>query len=137
MLYFNSIKVRLERSSESAFVFIASFQFHKGAIRTITQLILGISYSHFNSIKVRLERIFTTIEPTQRSHFNSIKVRLEPNDFICPTCKRPHFNSIKVRLERKGSGRVFQPITSFQFHKGAIRTAGYHRINTCIYISIP
>ena len=31
------------------------FQFHKGAIRTITNLSQPLTHRHFNSIKVRLE----------------------------------------------------------------------------------
>ena len=36
--------------------FISSFQFHKGAIRTIENKVERITNANFNSIKVRLER---------------------------------------------------------------------------------
>ena len=37
-LYFNSIKVRLERSYRSQELQSAAFQFHKGTIRTFSEL---------------------------------------------------------------------------------------------------
>ena len=76
-LYFNSIKVRLERSygeqiknrfglfqfhkgtirtryqKENGFV--NPFQFHKGTIRTLLQHLARDKFRDFNSIKVRLE----------------------------------------------------------------------------------
>ena len=56
-------------------------------------------------------------------NFNSIKVRLElDSPALC--CKHEgNFNSIKVRLEQNNSGSNAEN-NSFQFHKGAIRTAG-------------
>ena len=54
-------------------------------------------------------------------NFNSIKVRLEHNSLIFSTCRFLNFNSIKVRLELlHKEGRQLK--SSFQFHKGAIRT---------------
>ena len=75
------------------------FQFHKGAIRTYQFNKKLISDFHFNSIKVRLERYIRMNADTRLHHFNSIKVRLEPD------------------LEG-----VFFAVPKFQFHKGAIRT---------------
>ena len=57
MLYFNSIKVRLEPYPlplMQRYDFL--FQFHKGAIRTPWVLMQSsLVIPHFNSIKVRLE----------------------------------------------------------------------------------
>ena len=75
--YFNSIKVRLERSGGGHLVASVPFQFHKGAIRTVGRSAARCGDVDFNSIKVRLER---SREPT-------------------PTMNHPNFNSIKVRLE--------------------------------------
>ena len=55
LLNFNSIKVRLERKSIRVSIAQQRFQFHKGAIRTISILYIGRSKGDFNSIKVRLE----------------------------------------------------------------------------------
>ena len=54
-----------------------TFQFHKGAIRTMCHTTNRTIFEHFNSIKVRLEPI--SPEPAEGSNinFNSIKVRLE------------------------------------------------------------
>ena len=57
------------------------------------------SYLNFNSIKVRLELGRDTKDKVEYSYFNSIKVRLEHNTSIVTV------NS-----------------STFQFHKGAIRT---------------
>ena len=52
---FNSIKVRLERSVRCDDSRLATFQFHKGTIRTKHRIHNITSNLHFNSIKVRLE----------------------------------------------------------------------------------
>ena len=39
---------------------------------------------------------------------------------------KDYFNSIKVRLE-PASPPVCDPLSSFQFHKGTIRTQGHHK----------
>ena len=57
---FNSIKVRLERSSEDTEVAKTEFQFHKGTIRTVHQKIQKLQKLNFNSIKVRLEHVIVT-----------------------------------------------------------------------------
>ena len=97
---FNSIKVRLERREPAPIGGgRTGFQFHKGTIRTRFAGAKGVEVRYFNSIKVRLElcNIKHYLKPF--SNFNSIKVRLE---------LKPSFSS--------GSG------SSFQFHKGTIRT---------------
>ena len=54
---FNSIKVRLEPFRRMLFRPSHSFQFHKGAIRTIETLLReNFKVFDFNSIKVRLEQ---------------------------------------------------------------------------------
>ena len=118
--YFNSIKVRLEQTQVLNMPSSASFQFHKGAIRTSCFLSSAKRLSHFNSIKVRLEQrylnsliLFTgfqfhkgairtnngTFTINNLGDFNSIKVRLE--HAYLQECNRwyLYFNSIKVRLE--------------------------------------
>ena len=54
-MYFNSIKVRLERFRKATLRKFYTFQFHKGTIRTMLEE-FGIEFPEdFNSIKVRLE----------------------------------------------------------------------------------
>ena len=74
---FNSIKVRLEPAAGSAAGSAAGFQFHKGAIRTPSFIMMILENIYFNSIKVRLERLRLLILMCLFVNFNSIKVRLE------------------------------------------------------------
>ena len=77
--YFNSIKVRLERTVVSVKASFQLFQFHKGAIRTqVLQTEFTRPFHYFNSIKVRLELWKAIRGAAPITHFNSIKVRLEP-----------------------------------------------------------
>ena len=99
LIYFNSIKVRLERINPAFAYGNIAFQFHKGAIRTM------INYQYLLNM----------------SHFNSIKVRLEHRVLILILSCLLHFNSIKVRLELRAK-RYCIIFLLFQFHKGAIRT---------------
>ena len=120
MHYFNSIKVRLERTSKSVCCFSVLFQFHKGAIRTTDALYDLSKDGYFNSIKVRLERLpdfisfthpifqfhkgairtlFNRRKSDNYTNFNSIKVRLELSIRFGDGLVLLHFNSIKVRLE--------------------------------------
>ena len=101
MQYFNSIKVRLEPLPSSS-------EEH--------------CHIHFNSIKVRLERDIQNLT-RQYLNFNSIKVRLEPYVGVLINLIWLHFNSIKVRLERLNVPASERGYRTFQFHKGAIRTA--------------
>ena len=55
LLYFNSIKVRLELTEMEAPIPNTIFQFHKGAIRTHHEMSVKGVLFNFNSIKVRLE----------------------------------------------------------------------------------
>ena len=63
-------------------------------------MLINFCLTHFNSIKVRLERSLGTMSVDEYRHFNSIKVRLE----------------LPAASHREGQR------TSFQFHKGTIRT---------------
>ena len=58
-------------------------------------------------------------------------MRLERRSGVRGEARRNHFNSIKVRLER-ASGLPDNPGSSFQFHKGAIRT-WVHPIHTGVH----
>ena len=55
LCHFNSIKVRLEHVAVKMAAQKELFQFHKGAIRTKTAVPSASSMPDFNSIKVRLE----------------------------------------------------------------------------------
>ena len=99
LLYFNSIKVRLERKLVNFCLSFLRFQFHKGTIRTDLIRVIKVQYRNFNSIKVRLEHSANGQRSSPHSNFNSIKVRLE---LPAPS--------------------NFDPVTAFQFHKGTIRT---------------
>ena len=96
---FNSIKVRLEPTTQNGGAPVPTFQFHKGAIRTNFPPLASHKYMNFNSIKVRLERQLIIEAARRFLNFNSIKVRLEQHRQRCYPAKR-----------------------QFQFHKGAIRT---------------
>ena len=100
LLYFNSIKVRLELKKD---------------IATLTK------EWHFNSIKVRLERKSLLRLIGMATNFNSIKVRLERKSLLRLIGMATNFNSIKVRLELLCGLLTLQTI-EFQFHKGTIRT---------------
>ena len=81
-----------------------AFQFHKGAIRTISSESVLSLVSNFNSIKVRLEHFIVEPFKADLINFNSIKVRLEHMDPLTGAA-----------------------ISLFQFHKGAIRTLVNHQ----------
>ena len=77
LTHFNSIKVRLEQGSLSMPRILLKFQFHKGTIRTASDVKYDDFGRDFNSIKVRLELELSVLECFQLPYFNSIKVRLE------------------------------------------------------------
>ena len=87
------------------------FQFHKGTIRTILVVVLVDEDHDFNSIKVRLELDGISSSVDKKLNFNSIKVRLEPTG--------PFAN---------------EKVTTFQFHKGTIRTNNYLVSDDKLYI---
>ena len=70
-------------------------------------------------------------------NFNSIKVRLEHGLQNLNIIFISHFNSIKVRLELKSSFGTMQGSTTFQFHKGTIRTQLSQVTDLSASISIP
>ena len=80
---------------------------------------------------MRLELYIIYRDNLLSCYFNSIKVRLERRSGVRGEARRNHFNSIKVRLER-ASGLPDNPGSSFQFHKGAIRT-WVHPIHTGVH----
>ena len=108
--------MRLERAAALTSGAGLLFQFHKGAIRTAKTYIRTIEERYFNSIKVRLEQL--------DHHQKDFGLR--------------YFNSIKVRLELMSAEIGAAALTSFQFHKGAIRTT-YEDMNSGLnpLISIP
>ena len=76
---------------------------------------------YFNSIKVRLEQLIGSVGSQLQANFNSIKVRLEQMDALCPldeTTFQFHKGAIRTRTKVL----TLFGVTSFQFHKGAIRT---------------
>ena len=56
-IYFNSIKVQLERKKDYQTAVRRIFQFHKGTIRTHFFNKNECIYDNFNSIKVQLEPV--------------------------------------------------------------------------------
>ena len=119
-LNFNSIKVRLEPFWVFLPAFLATFQFHKGTIRTECLARLLQVFRHFNSIKVRLELIKLiaqillellfqfhkgTIRTTQKkleralNLFQFHKGTIRTVSALAMEVFVSHFNSIKVRLE--------------------------------------
>ena len=77
IIYFNSIKVRLEPDRHRRRLRGRAFQFHKGTIRTCHIQDALLLRLHFNSIKVRLELESFDEYRALVDDFNSIKVRLE------------------------------------------------------------
>ena len=98
--------MRLEPASLSSASSVSTFQFHKGAIRTIYLVLLILPVANFNSIKVRLERemgIGISNDLLFQFHKGAIRtLRLATKLTECY-----NFNSIKVRLERKKAYKYF------------------------------
>ena len=97
------------------------FQFHKGTIRTINQCSRSLHHHEFQFHKGTIRTVPFSVEAESRLNFNSIKVRLELLIVNKHFYLLSHFNSIKVRLEPLSRTVANQPST-FQFHKGTIRT---------------
>ena len=98
-IYFNSIKVRLERGVGQNIPDTLQFQFHKGTIRTFLSYPCCRHVPNFNSIKVRLELDF------QKKAYVLTKFQF-------------HKGTIRTKFNSTGKPTEFQ----FQFHKGTIRT---------------
>ena len=97
---FNSIKVRLEpeaRKAEQEADY--SFQFHKGAIRTVDRFSNLHRYHYFNSIKVRLE-LTVQLAEGEIFGFQFHKGAIRTRGAYSSTDGFYNFNSIKVRLEQ-------------------------------------
>ena len=122
VMYFNSIKVRLEPIPKRLAYASLLFQFHKGTIRTFAgakALVKGFSTFQFHKGTIRT--------PASTWH----KIRLFAFQFHKGTIRTiltnllrrniSYFNSIKVRLELPAV-RVPKDADLFQFHKGTIRT---------------
>ena len=77
VLYFNSIKVRLEPARSSRYPSPPEFQFHKGAIRTPLFGLIGIIIPLFQFHKGAIRTILSLKSYAVLFNFNSIKVRLE------------------------------------------------------------
>ena len=87
--------------------YISKFQFHKGTIRTLCNLLIINSLTYFNSIKVRLEH--------QKRYDRELSALFQFHKGTIRTMGRPslfrgfrNFNSIKVRLELESNGVVLQ-----------------------------
>ena len=113
--------MRLERASAVRGYHTPSFQFHKGAIRTINRLQIIFSVRVFQFHKGAIRTLISDHLRPPFAYFNSIKVRLELY-LSWLLLKLIYFNSIKVRLERKAKIIMMTGTPTFQFHKGAIRT---------------
>ena len=77
MVYFNSIKVRLEHGVLIYQPQGAAFQFHKGAIRTKNDIFLEAALYEFQFHKGAIRTQCRNSRCMLSSYFNSIKVRLE------------------------------------------------------------
>ena len=124
LLYFNSIKVRLEldvperndlgeltfqfhkgtiRTSSGGGHLVASvpFQFHKGTIRTFQSGKRRTKIKPFQFHKGTIRTVQAVGISSPPFHFNSIKVRLELSAIKEEHVNNQYFNSIKVRLEQR------------------------------------
>ena len=78
LIYFNSIKVRLERLNHLKLANLDGFQFHKGTIRTWRLVTDDVAIPVFQFHKGTIRTNDLSFNEMQIRHFNSIKVRLEP-----------------------------------------------------------
>ena len=99
--HFNSIKVRLERGCCSTWAFRRLFQFHKGAIRTLSAVKQARRLASFQFHKGAIRTCATLLCSSflRRFQFHKGAIRTMPVPRKALT--KLHFNSIKVRLERK------------------------------------
>ena len=115
MINFNSIKVRLELSMMPKMSIRTWFQFHKGTIRTLPWGAAPYTADLFQFHKGTIRTEYNSPANQRARYFNSIKVRLEPSVF-------------------------WQAVwfwEKFQFHKGTIRTERKCFNLYPSYISIP
>ena len=84
-LHFNSIKVRL-KLNQGTFSFDTreQFQFHKGTIKTLHQILHLLLSIIFQFHKGTIKTAVADGKMTLKEYFNSIKVRLKrPGDYYC------------------------------------------------------
>ena len=99
-----------------------TFQFHKGAIRTMpsTRYIWDANSFQFHKGAIRTQ--FDGVMQSLHQYFNSIKVRLEPVEdhtlYLQLALFQFHKGAIRTLIRR----RTYRLPCAFQFHKGAIRT---------------
>ena len=111
------------------------FQFHKGAIRTVTGASFSREQDRFNSIKVRLEPYI--VKGMQLDNvFQFHKGAIRTFETAKQAAAQTSFNSIKVRLEPTADVDNYY-FLMFQFHKGAIRTNKGHAGARGDVVSIP
>ena len=113
--------MRLERISRPRKGNAQTFQFHKGAIRTLKCCILTLKSSPFQFHKGAIRTIKAHFGVTPPDKFQFHKGAIRTISSLVMRVLLIYFNSIKVRLEPA----PFTPSTDdvgFQFHKGAIRT---------------
>ena len=101
------------------------FQFHKGTIRTVQQMLPISSQTGFNSIKVRLEPATTSsIFACAEFQFHKGTIR------TCRVHRWPQrafpFQFHKGTIRTTGRGAPITPPRRFQFHKGTIRTGSVY-----------
>ena len=114
-----------------------SFQFHKGAIRTIFALEISYLLFHFNSIKVRLERarVSPELDIVVEFQFHKGAIRTSGETLAQGISSAFQFHKGAIRTDYSNQMLIINP--EFQFHKGAIRThnqnqraANYHHFNS-------
>ena len=99
------------------------FQYQKGAIKTPETLDRSTNRMPFNTKKVRLKLLGRRTAPIRTETFNTKKVRLKPSYTAQETPPVFTFNTKKVRLKPGWPPSWSRP-TTFQYQKGAIKTAG-------------
>ena len=122
ILYFNSIKVRLELDVPPLFpVVLNVFQFHKGTIRTNGRIREDRQILQFQFHKGTIRTEWWLYWLNAFSYFNSIKVRLEPQG-RWTRLTRNSFQFHKGTIRTPKGGQALTTWVLFQFHKGTIRT---------------
>ncbi len=147
------LKVRLVSESSVP----KGFQFHIGAIKSLSGYRDNTLLCHFNSTLVRLKvmpchalavlqkfqfhicaikSIFSNIESPSVADFNSTLVRLKEYKPMGMPGVNFNFNSTLVRLKVQ-AGQYRTPRPLFQFHIGAIKSSAPGKESHICLISIP
>ena len=136
LLYFNSIKVRLELNIISRKKSSRKFQFHKGTIRTISLFCLFPWWLPFQFHKGTIRTVNSATGVFSVAKFQFHKGTIRTLHQLAKGLLIDDFNSIKVRLElRWSTSSCIRSI--FQFHKGTIRTGRIFSQICFSLISIP